>query len=315
MDPRTLRSAVNANSNNCNIARQCALTSDPWTAASTIQARRFHPAILEARRASCSRRRIVVESLSSSYSGVLHPQVVVGVHTLSTAGPQLDPQDRSRGRKPGPGKTQTKDLLVHCPYCRHTDTRVLDSRVADDGASIRRRRQCSGCGSRFSTSEQMQLSVIKRSGVVEPFNREKVVGGVRKACKGRPVTEEQFDRLGQQVEDVLRASGQPEVPADEVGVAILGPLRELDQVAYLRFASVYRQFSSVDDFESEIAMLRDGEEPSGLEPLIPELDIEPARQQPARSGAGRRDQPTRRRPARSRSGGAVGSDHTVNGSG
>lgn len=142
----------------------------------------------------------------------------------------------------------------------------------------------------------MQLSVIKRSGVVEPFNREKVVGGVRKACKGRPVTEEQFDRLGQQVEDALRASGQPEVPADEVGVAILGPLRELDPVAYLRFASVYRQFSSVDDFESEIAMLRDGEEPSGLEPLLPELDIEPGRQT-GRSGNAPTGQPTRRRAA------------------
>ncbi len=169
---------------------------------------------------------------------------------------------------------------MHCPYCRHSDTRVLDSRVADDGASIRRRRQCPECGSRFSTSEQMQLSVIKRSGVVEPFNRDKVVGGVRKACKGRPVTEEQLARLGQKVEDVLRSSGQPEVPTGEVGVAILGPLRDLDQVAYLRFASVYRQFSSVDDFESEIATLRDGQEPNGLEPLIPELDIDAGRAHP-----------------------------------
>ena len=144
---------------------------------------------------------------------------------------------------------------MHCPYCRHTDSKVLDSRVAEDGSSIRRRRQCPSCERRFTTIEQMQLVVVKRSGVVEPFNRDKVISGVRKACKGRPVSEDQLARLGQLVEDSLRASAQPEVPADEVGVAILGPLRELDQVAYLRFASVYRQFDSVDDFEAEIAVL------------------------------------------------------------
>lgn len=145
---------------------------------------------------------------------------------------------------------------MHCPYCKHTDSRVLDSRAADDGASIRRRRQCPACERRFTTIEQMQIVVVKRSGVVEPFSREKVINGVRKACKGRPVTDEQLARLGQRVEEALRASGQPEVPADEVGVAILGPLRELDQVAYLRFASVYKQYASVDDFEAEIAWLR-----------------------------------------------------------
>lgn len=145
---------------------------------------------------------------------------------------------------------------MHCPYCRHTDSRVLDSRAADDGASIRRRRQCPACERRFTTIEQMQIVVVKRSGVIEPFSRDKVIKGVRKACKGRPVTDEQLARLGQAVEEALRASGQPEVPADEVGVAILGPLRELDQVAYLRFASVYNQYASVDDFEAEIARLR-----------------------------------------------------------
>jgi transcriptional repressor NrdR len=158
---------------------------------------------------------------------------------------------------------------MHCPYCRHTDSRVLDSRVAEDGGSIRRRRQCPACERRFTTMEQMQLVVVKRSGVVEPFQRDKVISGVRKACKGRPVGEDQLARLGQLVEDSLRATGQPEVPADEVGVAILGPLRELDQVAYLRFASVYRQYRSVDDFEAEIALLRMEQEPQGIEPLIP----------------------------------------------
>lgn len=145
---------------------------------------------------------------------------------------------------------------MRCPYCRHGDSRVTDSRAVDDGGGIRRRRQCPACERRFTTIEQMQMIVVKRSGVAEPFNRDKVINGVRKACKGRPVTEDQLARLGQEVEETLRASGLPEIPADEVGVAILGPLRKLDEVVYLRFASVYRQYESVDDFEAEIARLR-----------------------------------------------------------
>lgn len=145
---------------------------------------------------------------------------------------------------------------MHCPYCRHNDSRVLDSRVAEDGSSIRRRRQCPSCERRFTTLEQMQLVIVKRSGVVEPFSRDKVISGVRKACKGRPVSESDLARLGQQVEDALRASGQSEIAAEDVGLAILGPLRELDPVAYLRFASVYQHYQSVDDFETEISKLR-----------------------------------------------------------
>ncbi len=145
---------------------------------------------------------------------------------------------------------------MFCPYCKHTDSRVLDSRVAEDGTSIRRRRQCPACERRFTTMEQTQLVVVKRSGVVEAFNRDKVVAGVRKACKGRPVTDDDLARLGQQVEDTLRAAGQSEVNADDVGVAILAPLKELDPVAYLRFASVYQHYDSVDDFERAIAELR-----------------------------------------------------------
>ncbi|MBF4161689.1 transcriptional regulator NrdR [Nocardioides acrostichi] len=145
---------------------------------------------------------------------------------------------------------------MHCPYCRNTDTRVLDSRVADDGAAIRRRRSCHACERRFTTVEQMQLTVLKRSGVVESFDREKAVSGVRKACKGRGVTEHQLATLGQTVENSLRASGAAEFESHDVGLAILAPLRELDEVAYLRFASVYRAFESADDFEREIEMLR-----------------------------------------------------------
>src|SRR5688572_12802666 len=145
---------------------------------------------------------------------------------------------------------------MHCPYGRNSDTRVLDSRVAEDGGQIRRRRTCQACGKRFSTVEQMQLTVLKRSGATEPFTREKAISGVRKACKGRPVSADDLACLGQTVEDALRSEGWAEVPANEVGLAILGPLRELDEVAYLRFASVYRAFESADDFEAEIAIIR-----------------------------------------------------------
>lgn len=145
---------------------------------------------------------------------------------------------------------------MHCPFCRHPDSRVVDSRLADDGAAIRRRRQCPDCDRRFTTVEQVTLAVVKRSGVTEPFSRDKIVAGVRRACQGRGVSEDALARLAQQVEDQVRAAGSAEVPSKEVGLAILGPLRELDEVAYLRFASVYRDFSSLADFEAEISLLR-----------------------------------------------------------
>jgi transcriptional repressor NrdR len=145
---------------------------------------------------------------------------------------------------------------VYCPYCRHPDSRVIDSRTAEDGAAIRRRRSCPACGRRFTTQETVILMVAKRSGVTEPFNRDKIVRGVRRACQGRPVTEDQLAILAQRVEDAIRSRGSGEVPSHEVGLAILGPLRELDEVAYLRFASVYRGFESLADFEDEITALR-----------------------------------------------------------
>ena len=145
---------------------------------------------------------------------------------------------------------------MHCPFCKHEDSRVVDSRSSEDGTSIRRRRQCPECGRRFTTVESAQLVVVKRSGATEPFSRDKVVGGVRKACQGRPVNDGQLAVLAQRVEDALRAAGSAEIPTHEVGLAILGPLRELDEVAYLRFASVYRAFESLEDFEAEILMLR-----------------------------------------------------------
>lgn len=145
---------------------------------------------------------------------------------------------------------------MHCPFCRHNDTKVLDSRVAEDGCSIRRRRSCQSCEQRFTTLELMQLTVVKRSGATEAFDRDKAIAGVRKACKGRPLTEDDLDRLGHAVEDTLRGSGQAEFGSHEIGMAILEPLRELDEVAYLRFAAVYKQFETAEDFEIEIAHLR-----------------------------------------------------------
>ena len=145
---------------------------------------------------------------------------------------------------------------MHCPFCRHPDSRVVDSRTSDDGSSIRRRRQCPNCGRRFTTLETTSLSVLKRSGVVEPFSREKIVSGLRKACQGRPVSEDDLALLAQGVEETLRGSGQAEIDSYEIGLAILGPLRELDEVAYLRFASVYQAFASLEDFEAAITLLR-----------------------------------------------------------
>jgi transcriptional repressor NrdR len=145
---------------------------------------------------------------------------------------------------------------MHCPFCKHEDSRVVDSRTGEDGGAIRRRRQCPECGRRFSTIETAMLLVVKRNGVVEPFSRAKVISGVGKSCQGRPVSDDDLALLAQQVEDSLRAAGAAEIPSNEVGLAILAPLRKLDKVAYLRFASVYRSFESLEDFEGEIAVLR-----------------------------------------------------------
>jgi transcriptional repressor NrdR len=144
---------------------------------------------------------------------------------------------------------------MRCPFCRYPDSRVIDSREVEDGQAIRRRRSCPECSRRFTTVEEALLAVVKRSGVTEPFSRTKVIDGVRRACQGGPVDEDALAQLAQQVEDVVRAKGLAEVPSQEVGLAILGPLRDLDEVAYLRFASVYRSFTSADDFAAEIRSL------------------------------------------------------------
>lgn len=149
---------------------------------------------------------------------------------------------------------------------------MVDSRSMDDGSAIRRRRQCQSCGKRFTTMETTSLTVVKRSGVAEPFDRTKIINGVRKACQGRPVTGDDLAVLAQEVEEVIRAAGNAEVDAHEVGLAILDPLRRLDQVAYLRFASVYQDFENLKDFEKAIEDLRTSNEkatrPEALQPRL-----------------------------------------------
>jgi len=153
---------------------------------------------------------------------------------------------------------------MRCPHCKGLEDKVVDSRLAEGGISIRRRRQCLTCGGRFTTFERSEpagLRVQKRSGEIEPYDREKVVGGLVKACKNRPVSETDIERLADEIEEHLREGGRRQVPSAEVGLAILDRLRELDEVAYIRFASVYRDFDSLTDFEKEVGLLLDKQTP------------------------------------------------------
>jgi transcriptional repressor NrdR len=146
---------------------------------------------------------------------------------------------------------------VRCPWCLADDDRVVDSRAAEDGAAIRRRRECSGCGHRYTTFERIDeipLMVIKRSGAREPFDRGKLVDGLRAATKNRPVSEEQLEIVAREVEELLRDEGW-ETTSEQVGLAVLERLRVLDEVAYVRFASVYKGFEGADDFRREVGLL------------------------------------------------------------
>lgn len=145
---------------------------------------------------------------------------------------------------------------MYCPFCHHDHSKVIDSRIIESGSSIRRRRECTNCQGRFTTIEKAVLLVVKRNGVTEPFSREKVITGVRRACQGRDVSDDSLKRLAQEVEETVRGHGSSQVDANDIGLAILDPLRELDEVAYLRFASVYKSFESAEDFESEIRLMR-----------------------------------------------------------
>ena len=147
---------------------------------------------------------------------------------------------------------------MRCPACSSDDDRVVDSRTADDGATIRRRRECLECRRRFTTYERIEeipLVVVKRSGEREPFDRVKIVVGLRAAAKSRPLSDDQLESIAADVDDQLRLAGAGEISSEQVGLLVLDELRELDQVAYMRFASVYKGFDDAADFEREITLL------------------------------------------------------------
>lgn len=146
---------------------------------------------------------------------------------------------------------------MHCPSCHADDTKVVDSRLAEEGASVRRRRQCLSCSYRFTTFERVEevpLVVVKSDGSTQPFDRDKIVFGVRSATKGRSVGDDQIVQLALEVEDELRLAGG-DVTSSRIGLAVLDRLRVLDEVAYLRFASVYKNFDAASDFHRELELL------------------------------------------------------------
>jgi transcriptional repressor NrdR len=146
---------------------------------------------------------------------------------------------------------------VFCPVCRADDTKVVDSRVAEEGTAIRRRRECLSCAQRFTTFERIDhapLSVVKSHGGCEPFDRKKLIGGLSAATKGRNVSAERLDAVANAVEDSMRLLGST-VTSANVGLAVLDELRTLDEVSYLRFASVYKDFDAAADFHRELALL------------------------------------------------------------
>ena len=153
---------------------------------------------------------------------------------------------------------------MRCPWCDADDDRVVDSRPADTGGAIRRRRECAACGRRFTTYERIEevgLVVRKRDGLKEPFDRDKVEAGIRKALAGRPVTNLQIDQMVDRIELRLRRKG-PEVTTRQVGTEVLAALQRVDEVAYLRFASVYKDFQEITDFERELDLMLEKKEPA-----------------------------------------------------
>ena len=177
---------------------------------------------------------------------------------------------------------------MKCPYCAHEDTRVTDSRTAEDG--IRRRRECLRCGLRFTTYERVQssaLQVLKRDGRREEFNREKLMAGLRHACAKRPLPVESIEKLADEIELDVQKLGKAEVPTSLIGDMVMEGLRRLDRVAYIRYASVYRDFADIDIFREEIESLllnRESRSPSAQLPLMPEEKPTPAEVRQRRRG-------------------------------
>jgi transcriptional repressor NrdR len=153
---------------------------------------------------------------------------------------------------------------MRCPWCRADDDRVVDSRPADGGGAIRRRRVCQACGRRFTTYERIEeigLLVTKRDGTREPFDRAKLEGGIRKALAGRPISPIQVEQMVERIEGRVRRKG-PTVTSQQVGAEVLAALQKADEVAYLRYASVYKAFQGTADFERELGLLLEKKEPA-----------------------------------------------------
>ncbi|MGE5593538.1 MAG: transcriptional regulator NrdR [Betaproteobacteria bacterium] len=147
---------------------------------------------------------------------------------------------------------------MKCPYCGHPDSRVIDSRATEEGSAIRRRRECMSCGRRFTTYEvvdEVPLMVVKKDGRREPFNRNKILTGLMKACQKRPVPMSVLEEVTSDVERELRGRLEREVSSREIGEMVIRRLRDLDKVAYVRFASVYREFKDIDTFMDELKKL------------------------------------------------------------
>ncbi len=166
---------------------------------------------------------------------------------------------------------------MKCPYCGHPDSRVIDSRP--DEAGVRRRRECQACNRRFTTLEKIELggvAVVKKDDSREEFDREKIVSGVRRACEKRPIPSGAIEALADEVEKAVYAQGKAEVPSSYIGELVMERLRELDHIAYIRFASVYRAFADVEELEQELAALKAGwrrpDVPQDQMALLPEAD-------------------------------------------
>ena len=164
---------------------------------------------------------------------------------------------------------------MKCPYCAHIDTKVTDSRPDEGG--IRRRRECLACGERFTTFERLQLNdllIVKRDGRREEFDREKLLAGMRRACEKRPLPAGVIEAAADDIESRLRADGHSELPSRIIGELVMERLRELDHIAYIRFASVYRSFQDIDELKQELAALEaHGNIPAPQLPLIPEPEF------------------------------------------
>lgn len=144
---------------------------------------------------------------------------------------------------------------MNCPFCSHADTRVVDSRLGREGNNIRRRRECEKCSKRFTTYERVEEMlplVVKKDGRREAFDRQKIVAGMQRACEKRPVSIAAIEQFVDRLEQSLQESGEKEIPSNRIGEAVMAALHEIDQVAYVRFASVYREFRDINEFMAEL---------------------------------------------------------------